>query len=199
MKDSIKIVIAGVGGQGVVFLTGLLVKASMMEGIDVCTSEVHGLAQRGGSVKSGITFGAGSKGFVEKGGADILIGLEPLEAQRNVSFLNSSSTVIIDNNKIYPSAVNLGITKYPDTKRFIEFLEKSVKKVIFLDEEMRSVKPRLRNLYVLGIACNLNLLPVDVESIKKAIRATAKKGMEEESIAVFDSAMKVKKPDTVEA
>lgn len=193
MKDSLKILITGVGGQGVVFLTNLLVKASMYAGINVWTSEVHGLAQRGGCVKSGITFGENTKGFIDKGGVDILLGLEPLEAQRNISFLNSDSAVIIDNNRIFPNSVNLGAAVYPDTKKFLDFLEKNVQNVIYLDEEMQGVNPVMRNLYVLGVACNLDIFPVDSGSIKKAIKLLAKKGMKEESLRVFESALTLKK------
>lgn len=192
MKNSIKILIAGVGGQGIVFLTNLLVKASMLADINVCTSEVHGLAQRGGCVKAGITFGENTKGFIDKGGVDILLGLEPLEAQRCVSFLNSESLVVIDSNKILPNSVYSGMVEYPDTKKFIVYLKKNVAKVIYLNEEMKDVNPVMRNLYVLGVASNSNLFPINSKFIKKAIQNEVKKELIEESLNIFESALTVK-------
>ena len=76
------------GGQGIVFLTEIIVEAAMRARINVATSEIHGLSQRGGTVTAGITLGEGTYGMVEEGGADFLLGLEMLEAQRCVNYLN---------------------------------------------------------------------------------------------------------------
>ncbi len=66
MEKPIKILVAGVGGQGVVFLTDLIVEAAMFSDIPISTSEIHGLAQRGGTVTAGITIGENAFGFIEK-------------------------------------------------------------------------------------------------------------------------------------
>ena len=105
-KPVTKILIAGVGGQGVVYLTNLLVEAALEANIHVATSEIHGLAQRGGSVTASLTFGERSYGFIEKAGADFLLGLEALEAQRCLPFLHAGSIAVIDNNRIPPYSVN---------------------------------------------------------------------------------------------
>jgi len=192
VKDSIKILVAGVGGQGIVFLTNLLVKASMLADINVRTSEVYGLAQRGGSVQAGITFGDHTFGFIDKGGVDILLGLEPLEAQRCVSFLNHKSVVVIDSKKVLPNSVTSGMTRYPDTQEFVDYLKKNIRKVIYLEEEMKDVNPVMRNLYVLGVASIQDIFPIDPEYIKKAIQLHEKKEIVEESLHVFESALTVK-------
>ena len=77
-----KMLIAGVGGQGVVYLTNLIVEAAMLSDIPVAASEMHGLSQRSGPVAASITFGENTYGFIEKGGVDFLIGLEPLAARK---------------------------------------------------------------------------------------------------------------------
>jgi indolepyruvate ferredoxin oxidoreductase, beta subunit len=192
MMDSIKILITGVGGQGVVFLTNLLVKASALAGINVCTSEVHGLAQRGGCVKAGITFGDNTHGFIEEGGVDILLGLEPLEAQRCVSFLNPESIIIIDSNRILPTSVNTGLASYPDPKKFIAYLKENVRKVCYLEEELKDVNRVMRNLYVLGVACSHDIFPIDPDYLKKAIKLLAKRDLMDESLKVFESALTMK-------
>ncbi len=102
MDGIYKILVAGVGGQGVVFITKLLVDAALAANIPVATSEIHGLSQRGGSVTAGVTLGTNTYGFLEKGGVDLLLGLEPLETRRCVSYLKKNSVVVIDENRILP-------------------------------------------------------------------------------------------------
>lgn len=169
MEGTLKMLVTGVGGQGVVLFTDLMVEAAVLAGIPVSTSEIYGLAQRGGSVTSGITFGEHTYGFLEKGGADILVGLEPLEAQRAATYLHRGSTAIIDNNRIYPYLVNAGNAEYPDVDRFLAFLEKSIARVIFVNEDLGTVKPAVRNLYVLGRLSEVPAFPIAIEYLETAI------------------------------
>jgi len=185
MSDTTKILVAGVGGQGVVFLTNLIVKAAMLADIPVATSEIHGLAQRGGSVTAGITLGKHTYGFLEKGGIDLLIGLEPLEAQRCVSYLNKNSNVVINNSRIFPYSVNSGHSAYPDIEKFVHFLEENINQVIYVTESPENIKTILRNLYVLGRAANETDFPIHNEFIEKAISESAREGFEEKSLEAF--------------
>ncbi len=185
MSDITKILVAGVGGQGVVFLTNLIVKAAMLADIPIATSEIHGLAQRGGSVTAGITLGEHTYGFLEKGGVDLLIGLEPLEAQRCVSYLNKKSSVVISNSRIFPYSVNSGQSTYPDIDKFIHFLEKNIQKVIYVTETPENVKTVLRNLYALGRVCSETNFPIPANFIEKAITEIIRKGFEDKSLEAF--------------
>src|ERR1039457_3787711 len=135
MKQT-KLIISGVGGQGVVFLAEILVDAAVMAGIPVATSEIHGLSQRGGSVMAGITFGENAYGFVEDGGADFLLGLEILEAQRCLNYLHTQSIAVIDNTKIIRHTVNSGKLQYPDTERLLDFLKENIREVIFIEDPL---------------------------------------------------------------
>lgn len=185
MSKTTKILVAGVGGQGVVFITNLLVKAALLADISVATSEIHGLTQRGGSVTAGVTLGEHTYGFLEKGGVDILIGLEPLEAQRCVAYLNKKSYAVISNSRILPYSVNSGHSAYPDIEKFVRFLDKNIQQVIYISETPNSIIIILRNLYVLGRASNEIDFPIQAEFIEKAITKLAKEGFEEESLAAF--------------
>jgi len=195
MNNVTKILVAGVGGQGVVFLTNLIVDAAMLAKIPVATSEIHGLSQRGGSVTAGITLGENSTGFIEKAGVDILIGLEPLEAQRCVSFLHKGSTAIIDENRILPYSVNSGHAQYPETEKFIEFLQKNIKTVIHNTEELAGVKSILRNLYTLGKLCSNTDFPIPTDFIIEGIKKVARSGFEESSINAFKKGLETHKID----
>lgn len=192
MIEPKKILVAGVGGQGVVFLTNLIVKAAIIADIPVATSEIHGLAQRGGSVTAGITLGENTYGFLEEGGVDILFGLEPLEAARCIHYLNKDSIAIIDSNRILPYTVNSGAAKYPDVDHFIDYLKENIQALIFNEECPENLKSVLRNLYVLGRASNEIDFPIAAEYIEKAIIEIAKEGYAAKSVAAFNLGLKNK-------
>ncbi|RLD22589.1 MAG: hypothetical protein DRI69_00645 [Bacteroidetes bacterium] len=182
MSETCKIAIAGVGGQGVVYLTNLLVEASMLADIPVAVSEIHGLSQRGGSVNAGITFGEHTYGFIEEAGADFLLGLEALEAQRCVNALNKNSKVVVDNNRILPYSVNAETAKYPDTGEFIQYLRKHLTDVIFIENMPAEVEQISRNLFVAGCASQLEGFPIKFEHIEEAITTSSKSGFAGKSL-----------------
>lgn len=190
MTKQTKIIIAGVGGQGVVFLTEILVDAAIRSGIPAATSEIHGLSQRGGSVVAGVTFGENTFGFVENGGADFLLGLELLEAQRSLNYLHSNSVAIIDNTKILPHSVNAQKGVYPDTEKFISYLKKNIKGTIFIDEEFAGLAPVMRNIVVLGKAASVKSFPVKSKFIEEAIKNNPR-GDAQKSLKVFREALKL--------
>lgn len=181
-----KTLIAGVGGQGVVYLTNLLVEAALEADIPVATSEIHGLSQRGGSVTASLTFGEHSFGFIEKAGADFLLGLEALEAQRCLPFLHTGSIAVIDNNRILPYSVNAEKAGYPDTEGFVEYLQKHIRQVLFIPEMDEEVDPILRNIYVLGCATQSEYFPLSYKQIQQTIRNTAKSGFSEKSLKALE-------------
>ena len=183
-----KIIIAGVGGQGVVFLTEILVDAAVHAGIPAATSEIHGLSQRGGSVVAGVTFGKNTFGFVENGGADFLLGLELLEAQRSINYLNNNSVVIVDDTRISPHSVNAQMASYPDAADFITYLQKNVKEITYIKDEYPNIAPVLRNLVVLGKAAAHKDFPVKSEFLEEAIKENSR-GNPEISLTVFRNAL----------
>lgn len=82
-----QIVIAGIGGQGVLFATRIFTEIAQARGVPVIGSENHGMAQRGGSVTSHLKLGAFQSPLVAEGEADLLLGLDALETHRNLGFL----------------------------------------------------------------------------------------------------------------
>ena len=185
MKGTVKILVAGVGGQGVVFFTNLLVEAATLAGISIATSEIHGLTQRGGSVTAGITFGEYTHGFLEKAGVDILVGLEPLEAQRCAAYLHQGSIALIDNNRIYPYAVNAGKQDYPDIEKFVEFLNENIRKVNYITDDLGSLAPVVRNLFVLGKLSKEEISPIPPQYIVKAIENIVQQNSLEVSLKAY--------------
>ena len=129
MKDNItNILMAGVGGQGVILASDLVTEVLLESGFDAKKSEIHGMAQRGGSVVSNVRFG--KKVFsplIQNGCADILFSLELLESLRYIDYLNKDSIIIINDYRLKPPSVSLGADKYPDG--IYELLNKSFPKV----------------------------------------------------------------------
>ncbi len=108
------ILLAGVGGQGILLASEILSEAFMLAGYDVKKSEIHGMSQRGGSVVSHVRFG--SEVFspvVPEGEGDILFGFELLETYRYLPLLKSGATVVVNDYKILPPSVLLGQAAYP--------------------------------------------------------------------------------------
>lgn len=116
MKSSIKnIYLVGVGGQGILLASEILAEALMLGGFDVKKAEVHGMAQRGGSVVSHVRFGAKVYSpVIPEGEGDLLFGFELLEAFRCLPLLKPSGQVVVNDLKILPPAVALGKEAYPE-------------------------------------------------------------------------------------
>lgn len=185
MVNPKKILIAGVGGLGVVYLTNLVSESALLAEIPVASSEIHGLAQRRGSVISSVTVGEHTYGYVEEAGADFLIGLEPLEAQRCFRFLNRDSQVIIDDHRIYPHLVNAGKVAYPDVAAFVSYLRDQIRQVIHNLDFDAQLNPILRNVYILGRATTLEGFPIPTDCIEQALMNVAKPKYLEDSLTAF--------------
>ena len=108
------IMIVGVGGQGTLLTSRIIGKAAIAMGYDVKISEVHGVAQRGGSVVTFVRFGDKvAEPVVEEGQADVVIAFERLEAQRYAHFLKKAGILIVNDCRIDPMTVVIGAKEYP--------------------------------------------------------------------------------------
>ena len=117
------IMIVGVGGQGTLLTSRIIGKAALSEGLDVKISEVHGMAQRGGSVVTFVRFGDKvNEPVVEEGDADVIIAFERLEALRYAHFLKKDGVLVVNDCRIDPMTVVIGAKTYPEN--IIEGLEK---------------------------------------------------------------------------
>lgn len=109
------ILMAGVGGQGVILASEIVSEALMRAGYDVKKSEVHGMAQRGGSVTTHVRFGKKVYSpLIPDGEVDILFSFELLETMRYLHLLNEDPVIIVNDQKILPPSVLLGSDHYPE-------------------------------------------------------------------------------------
>ena len=150
------ILIAGVGGQGVLLVSEILSEACLRSGYDVKKSEVHGMAQRGGSVTSHVRFGKQVHSpLIEKGQADVLVSFEELEALRWIAFLKPGGTVVVNAQRIAPITVSSGVATYPED--ILEQLKKRTPSVVSMDGigiAQKAGNPRVVNVALLGALSN---------------------------------------------
>ena len=147
------IMIVGVGGQGTLLTSRILGKLAIDAGYDVKLSEVHGMAQRGGSVVTFVRYGDKvNEPIVEEGQADVLIAFERLEALRYLHFLKKDGVVIVNDWRIDPITVVTGVAAYPED--VIETL-KEKRRAIVVEATAEAKKlgaPKAFNIIVLGAA-----------------------------------------------
>ena len=147
------IMIVGVGGQGTLLTSRILGKLATGAGYDVKLSEVHGMAQRGGSVVTFVRYGEKvSEPIVEEGQADVLIAFERLEALRYLHFLKKDGVVIVNDWRIDPITVVTGVASYPEN--VLDTL-KEMRKTIVVEATAEAQKlgaPKAFNIIVLGAA-----------------------------------------------
>ena len=161
MNGKGNILFCGVGGQGILLASEVAAYSLLAAGMDVRKSEVHGMAQRGGSVTAHLRYG--SKVYsplISPGEADIVVAFEMLEAVRYLPYMHSHSRVIVNTHKIYPPAVATGKMAYPEnvlaelTSRDIHVRELNAFDIANGVGEVRAV-----NIVMVGVLSTY--LPVD--------------------------------------
>lgn len=166
MGRRFSLVIAGVGGQGGLTLSRVIASAAVKRGMSVRTGETLGMSQRGGSVQSYVKLGEHVVSpLIERGGADALIGLEPLEAARASPYLSKSTLAVLDPTP-RPTIFHLtGREKYPDVRELLSFLESRVGSLHLVEARREAEKlgaPRSANMILLGKLLALKeFLPLD--------------------------------------
>lgn len=147
------IMIVGVGGQGTLLTSRILGGIMVDAGYDVKLSEVHGMAQRGGSVVTFVRYGEEvAEPIVEEGQADVLIAFERLEALRYAHFLKKDGAIVVNDQRIDPITVVTGAAEYPEG--IIEKLSKEYN-VYSVDAQSMAKEmgnSRVFNIIVLGLA-----------------------------------------------
>ncbi|TEB04198.1 indolepyruvate oxidoreductase subunit beta [Pelotomaculum schinkii] len=114
MLKSIDVLMVGVGGQGTILASRVLAQAAQAAGYDIKVSEIHGMAQRGGSVVTQVRLGEKVYSpLIVKGGADVLLAFEKLEALRLLSYLKKDGVLIVNDQAIDPVPVLVGAAEYP--------------------------------------------------------------------------------------
>lgn len=173
LKNSYRIYIIGVGGQGSIKTATIIGEAAMNQGLNAVMSEVHGMAQRGGTVVTGLKIGDIKSPLVEKYSADLLLAFEPAELLRAINVIGKETDIIVNCSKIIPFTVSLGISKYPDINQIVEQLDGKVKRLHFIDADKIAKEVGhiiVANIVTLGAALATSRFPIKKEFIIESLR-----------------------------
>jgi len=184
-RDAFNIVICGVGGQGIILASNVLCHTAFVEGFDVKKSEVHGMAQRGGSVITHVRIGDKVHSpLIEQGNSDIVLAFEKLEAMRYIHYLKKNGTAIVNDRRILPMSVLTGAASYPEN---IKANLKQHGEIYYVDAEKVAIELgniRTVNIILLGVlSCFLGFKK---KSWKVSISKNVKKKFVDLNLAAFN-------------
>lgn len=169
------VIIVGVGGQGIILASDVLGRVAARYGYDVKKNEIHGMAQRGGSVSSHVRFGPNpiSSPIIRMGDADLLLSFEQLETVRYWDYLAETGRVVLNDHKILPPAVFTGQQEYPPD--ILEQIKQRVPGTVVIDGLGVANKlgnPRVLNVIFLGVASKFLDIPVETyeEVLKESLK-----------------------------
>ena len=169
------IMIVGVGGQGTLLASRILGNAVISEGYDVKVSEVHGMSQRGGSVVTYVRYGDKVYSpIIDKGGADIVLAFEELEAYRALPYLKKGGKIIVNTQQTDPMPVITGVAKYPEN--IIEKLKVTGAEIIDRDALSMAIEAgnmKAVNVVLIGVMAKNTSIDksVWIDTIKSTVPA----------------------------
>lgn len=180
---------AGVGGQGIITGASIIARAAVDDGVNAIMSEVHGMAQRGGSVVCELRLGNVRSPLIPQGEADVLIAFEPVEAVRNLPRVNRKSVVVTEIRPIVPVSVSLGGLMYPAVDDLVAFMRGQVAAVHAVGASAAAEEiglPQAANMVLLGAAMGTGLIPVQREALIATIRRTVPEKTLERNLQAFE-------------
>ena len=167
----INIIVAGIGGQGMVMTTQLICQAAFLEGHDLKSNDVIGLAQRGGRVWGSVRFGGTVHSpNIPAGQGDFLIGIEPLEALRWRQLMKPGAKLVLNSRQVYPTRVQQEQEPYPEEaiSHMVETMDSFVLDAVA--EAMKCGNGKAANTLMVGWL--FKWLPISEENWLLAIRNT---------------------------
>jgi indolepyruvate ferredoxin oxidoreductase beta subunit len=169
-----RIYLTGVGGQGTLTATTLLASTAVRAKLEVTSGEIHGMAQRGGVVESTVLLGGWLSPTITRGEADILLGFEPMETLRSLSYLAPGGFVLSSLDPIPSPGVSAGRESYPDLGMIQEKVRSAAARAWFLpcrDLGLQAGAVQCGNIALLGAMCATGLTPLTLEDLREGIRA----------------------------
>ena len=168
-----KIQLIGVGGQGTIKASTIIGEAAMKKGLNVVMSEVHGMAQRGGTVVTEFKIGEAHSPLIEEGAADLMIAFEPAEALRALNKINQKSFVIVNSSPIVPFTVSLGISEYPELSSVFEELRAKINNLLVIDAQKIAKEAGSiisENMVLLGAAVATPNFPIEKDLVIRSMK-----------------------------
>jgi indolepyruvate ferredoxin oxidoreductase beta subunit len=185
------VLFAGVGGQGIILASKILAKCAFVSGYMVKESELHGMAQRGGSVTSHVRFGEEVHSpLIHRGKADFLVAMEELEGLRYAYYLKPNGRVILNQRRIMPSSINPDSVPYPeDVKPQLEAMGFHVDEVNALEIAKNLGNPKGENIILIGMLSRY--LPFPLSSWEMVIKESVPLKTIEINLTAFEKGREI--------
>ncbi|MBW1863102.1 MAG: indolepyruvate oxidoreductase subunit beta [Deltaproteobacteria bacterium] len=186
--ENINLILCGLGGQGILFMTKVLAQAALKKDLKVLGAETHGMAQRGGSVISHLKLGSVEGSLVRAGTAHFLISLDENEVYRNIPLLARGGRLYTDaQGKSFPRA---------EVKQYLDKLEIVARSVPASKIAMEMGSPMSSNLAMLGFFAAFNEGPLNHEEIRDTIDQISPDRFKENNLKAFEAGFS-RKTDTM--
>ena len=179
-----KVIITGIGGQGIVFLTRLFSQTALDLGLGVVVSETHGMSQRGGSVISHLKINGSDAPLIQRGSADVMIAMDPGEAMQNLDFMRRGGTVFVNSaeglhESLAPhlERLDIRVLNHPATATAVEL-----------------GSPAAANIVLAGFVAAFFILGLPYENMIQTLKQSSKKGSEKNLQAInagFEAGQKI--------
>ena len=183
LMESVNLVLGGLGGQGVLFLTKILAQTAINKGLDIMGAETHGMAQRGGSVVSHLRLGNAQNSLVRTGSAHFLLALEENEAYRNIPFLGRGG-------KMY---ANASASSFPreEVAPYLEKMGIVCRSVQAVNIAMELGAPMSSNLALLGYVSPFEEIPMRAEELRATIEQVSPNRFKATNLKIFDAGFQI--------
>ena len=184
----LRLLVVGVGGQGVLTVARMLGDAALAAGLDVVVGQLHGMAQRGGSVEAPVLIGASVRAaFVEQ--ADLVLGFEPLETLRALPRMTGETRVVLNTRRLVPFPLAMQGLPYPDLDRILAQLRAVAAHVLTVDGP--ALLARIGdggglNMLLLGIVAGIGVLPFEPAALLKSIERRGSPHAQERNRRAFE-------------
>ena len=181
--------IVGVGGQGVLLASTVVGNAAMRSGYKVIMSEVHGMAQRGGSVLCTVRFGDDVESPLEAtGNANVILGFEPAETCRSLHLGNKSTEIIMNLDPMYPSLVAAGFEEYPNVSDIVKAIRKEtgLRTVGATSLAEKAGKAVAANAVMIGVVAGVKGFPISKDVLKTTLLETVPEKFKDLNSKAFD-------------
>jgi len=168
MGDVFSIFITGVGGQGILLASEVLSEVARIAGKDIKKSEVHGMAQRGGSVVAHVKIGADvASPIISDGEADVVLAFEKMEALRHINALKPDGKIVVNDEEIAPAPVAAGLMDYPDD--IWDRIKKAAAAVLVPGAKLAKQAGTIKATNVVLLGALSSFMPFEDKHWKKAI------------------------------
>ena len=186
------VLMTGVGGQGIILSSDVMGEAAMAAGYDVKKTDVHGMAQRGGSVTSHVRIAERvASPLIGEGDADLLLGFEKLEGVRYVGHLKPGGIAIINNHALPPLSVSLGFERYPSDEEIGRVVRQRTERFYYVPAtRLAGELGDARALNMLLIGCASVFTPFDASVWKDTVKRLVPAKVRELNVAAFEMGRK---------